>query len=87
MVGRMSEPAKQYTETVSRDADGICLWVPSPGWTLGRPCISCKHSDIAHIGTGRCVICEMEWRLSPEYARRELRRRQRTAQIPLSGRF
>jgi 5-methylcytosine-specific restriction endonuclease McrA len=36
-------------------------------------CPDCHHAVIAHIGTKSCVICRMEYTLTPEWRHREAR--------------
>lgn len=47
-------------------------------------CPGCKHAVIAHIGTESCVICRMEYTLTPEWRRMQARMQ---GSSPISGRW
>lgn len=36
-------------------------------------CTDCGHAVIAHIGTESCVICRMEYTLTPQWRREQAR--------------
>ncbi|MGH3220042.1 MAG: hypothetical protein ACRDPY_15280 [Streptosporangiaceae bacterium] len=36
-------------------------------------CPDCGHATIAHIGTESCVICRMEYTLTPQWRRHQQR--------------
>jgi hypothetical protein len=36
-------------------------------------CPDCGHAVIAHIGTESCVICRMEYTLTPQWRQRQAR--------------
>jgi hypothetical protein len=43
------------------------------GHQAGATCPACWHMIMAHIGTESCVVCRMEYQLSPNYRRLQQR--------------
>lgn len=39
----------------------------------GGTCPDCGHLIMAHVGTDSCVVCRMEYQLSPQYRRQQQR--------------
>jgi uncharacterized Zn finger protein (UPF0148 family) len=60
--------------TIARPPGGFCHWKPLAGHELGHPCPVCGHSDLVHIGTGHCPVCELVFQATPDFRRREERR-------------
>jgi len=62
-------------------ADGWCTWKLLAGSRIGSACPACGHSDLGHVGTKHCPVCELVWQASPQ-GRRKL---MRIAGIPASA--
>jgi hypothetical protein len=43
------------------------------GHPVGATCPECGHMIMAHVGTESCVVCRMEYQLSPNYRRQQQR--------------
>jgi hypothetical protein len=44
-----------------------CTWQTPAGWRLGHPCPVCGHSDLVHIGTDHCPVCELVYQATPQF--------------------
>lgn len=42
----------------------FCEWHAPTGWKLGTLCPECGHSDLVHVGTKHCPVCELVWQAS-----------------------
>jgi hypothetical protein len=51
--------------TIARPPGGFCHWKPLAGHELGHPCPVCGHSDLVHIGTEHCPVCELVYQATP----------------------
>jgi hypothetical protein len=51
----------------------LCTWHPAAGRVIGHPCPVCGHSDLVHIGTEHCPVCELVYQATPQYRREQER--------------
>jgi hypothetical protein len=53
----------------------FCRWVPVIG--SRKPddmrCPECGHSDLIHIGTDHCPVCELLYQATPQFRRQQMR--------------
>ena len=47
----------------------LCTWECPAGWRIGDPCPECGHSDLVHVGTRHCPVCELIWQATPAFRR------------------
>jgi hypothetical protein len=51
----------------------ICHQTEFAGEPAAGTCPDCGHMIMAHVGTEACVVCQMEYTLTPEWRRRQAR--------------
>lgn len=63
MTTTPGEPRKVESRSQICDRSGFA------GYPVGGTCDDCGHLIMAHIGCESCVVCRMEYQLSPEWRR------------------
>jgi len=56
-----------------RSLADFCTWHPQPGQEIGKTCPVCGHSDLVHIGTDHCPVCELVYQATPQWHRQQER--------------
>ena len=57
----------------ARSFADFCTWQAPAGRRIGDPCPECGHSDVVHVGTDHCPVCELVYQATPQFRRQQER--------------